>query len=97
MATIMEAIMIIRSSIETECNGRMYYTYTSMGKKYKEYLPKYKTRLSEYDSEQLIKSLKKDPSVKNIYLYKITYPDGSISLIANPNVPLGKFDCEDSN
>lgn len=89
--------MIIRSSIDTECNGRMYYTYTSMGKKHKEYLPKYRTRLSEYDAQQLINNLKKDPSVKDIYIYKITYPDGRISLIANPNSPLGKFDCEDDN
>lgn len=89
--------MIIRSCIDTECNGRMYYTYTSMGKKYKEYLPKYKTRLSEYDAEKLIESLKKDTSVQDIYIYKIIYPDGYISLIANPNSPLGKIACEDDD
>ena len=89
--------MIIRSSINSECDGRMYYTYTSMGHKYKEYLPKYKTRLSEYDAEQLIKDLQKDKSVKNIYIYKIIYPDGRISLIANANIPIEKFECENNN
>lgn len=89
--------MIIRSSIDSNCKGRMYYTYKSMGKDQKQYLPKYKTRLSEYDAEQLIADLRKDPSVRNIYLYKITYPDGKISLIANPNYPLGKLNCEDED
>lgn len=89
--------MIIRSSIDSDCNGRMYYIYKSMGKEYKEYLPKYKTRLSEYDAEKLIESLRKDSAVKDIYIYKINYPDGRISLIANPNYPIGKISCEDSD
>lgn len=89
--------MIVRSTIDSECNGRMYYTYTSMGKKHKQYLPKYKTRLSEYEAEQLIKDLQKDSSVDTIYLYKINYQDGSISLIANPNSPIGTFSCEDQD
>lgn len=89
--------MIIRSSINSDCNGRMYYTYKSMGKEYKEYIPKYKTRLSEYDAEKLIENLKKDVSVRDIYLYKIIYSDGRISLIANPNYPIGKISCEDDD
>lgn len=89
--------MIIRSTISGECRGRMYYVYKSMGKEYKTYLPKYKTRLSEYDAEELIDSLQKDPSVRDIYLYKIVYNDGRISLIANPNYPVGKFFCEDED
>ena len=87
--------MIIRSTIDSDCEGRMYYIHQSMGKKTKQYLPKYRTRLSEYDAEQLIDNLKKDSSVKNIYLYKIIYEDGTISLIANPNNPLGKLECDD--
>jgi hypothetical protein len=88
--------MIIRSNIDSECEGRMYYTYKSMGREYKEYLPKYKTRLSDYNAELLIKELQSDPSVKVIYLYKVIYTDGRISLIANPNNPIGPFNCEDS-
>jgi hypothetical protein len=87
--------MIIRSTIDSDCDGRMYYIHKSMGKEYKQYLPKYKTRLSEYDSNELIKNLQKDPTVKNIYLYKINYPNGMISLLANPNNPIGKLLCED--
>jgi len=87
--------MIIRTTIDSECNGRMYYTYYSMGKKYKEYLPKYKTRLSEYEAEQLVKKLEQDPSVVTIYLYKITFKDGRISLFAHPNKPVGQLECED--
>jgi hypothetical protein len=93
----MEATMIIRSSIDSECQGRMYYTYKSMGKEYKEYLPKYRTRLSEYNTEQLIEDLKKDPNVKDIYIYKVNYSDGRISLLANPNYPIGKLSCEDDD
>jgi hypothetical protein len=89
--------MIIRSSIDSDCEGRMYYTYTSMGKEYKEYLPKYRTRLSEYNTEQLIQDLKKDPNVKDIYIYKVNYSDGRISLLANPNYPIGKLSCEDND
>jgi|688.fasta_scaffold444266_3 hypothetical protein len=89
--------MIIRSTISSDCKGRMYYIHKSMGKEYKEYLPKYRTRLSEYDSEELIDSLRKDNSVKDIYLYKIKYSDGRISLLANPNYPVGKFFCEDDD
>ncbi len=89
--------MIIRSSIDSECQGRMYYTYKSMGKEYKEYLPKYRTRLSEYNTEQLIEDLKKDPNVKDIYIYKVNYSDGRISLLANPNYPIGKLSCEDDD
>jgi hypothetical protein len=87
--------MIIRNMIDSDCEGKLFYIHTSMGNKNKQYLPKYNTRLSEYESEQLIKDLQKDPSVKNIYLYKITYSDGRVSLIANPNAPLGKLICED--
>lgn len=89
--------MIIRSLIDSDCTGRVYYIYKSMGKEQKQYLPKYKTRLSEYDAEQLIDDLKKDSDVRDIYLYKVTYPDGKISLIANPNYPLGKLSCEDED
>lgn len=89
--------MIIRSTISSDCKNRIYYIYKSMGKEHKEYLPKYKTRLSECDAEELIESLRKDPSVRDIYLYKVKYDDGKISLIANPNYPLGKFDCEDED
>jgi hypothetical protein len=66
-----------------------------MGKKLKQYLPKYHTRLSEYDAEKLIEQLKKDPTVDQIYLYKIIYKDGQISLLANPNKPIGEIKCED--
>lgn len=89
--------MIIRSNIDTDCKGRMYYTFTNMGKKYKEYLPKYRTRLCEYEAEQLIQDLKKDPSTKDIYIYRINYSDGRVSLIANPNNPLGPLMCEDED
>lgn len=89
--------MIIRSTIDSDCQTRLYYTFKSMGKEYKEYLPKYRTRLSEYESEELIKDLQKDPNTRDIYIYKINYSDGSISLIANPNYPLGKFLCENDN
>lgn len=89
--------MIIRSVIDTECEGRMYYTYKSMGKEYKEYLPKYRTRLSEYNIEELIKDLQKDPNVRDIYIYKVTYKDGRISILANPNYPIGKLSCEDND
>jgi len=88
--------MIIRSTIDSECQGHLYYTYNSMGREYKEYLPKHRTRLSEYNADMLIKELLSDPTVKTVYLYKITYSDGRISLIANPNNPLGPFNCEDS-
>lgn len=89
--------MIIRSTIESDCEGRLYYTYTSMGKKKKEYLPKYRSRLSEYDAEQLIQKLEKDSTVKTIYLYKVIYSDGRISLLANPNDPIGILQCEDDS
>lgn len=87
--------MIIRSTIESDCEGRMFYIHQSMGKKVKQYLPKYRTRLSEYDSEKLIEQLQKDSTVDNIYLYKIVYKDGRISLFANPNYPIGEIKCED--
>lgn len=87
--------MIIRSTIDSDCEGRMYYIHQSMGKKIKQYLPKYRTRLSEYDSEKLIEQLQKDSTVDNIYLYKIVYKDGRISLFANPNHPIGEIKCED--
>ncbi len=87
--------MIIRSTINSDCKGRLYYIHRSMGKSIKQYLPKYKTRLSDYDAEQLIESLQKDSSVTQIYLYKITYEDGRISLLANPNKPIGELKCED--
>lgn len=87
--------MIIRSTIDSDCEGRMYYIHQSMGKKIKQYLPKYRTRLSEYDSEKLIEQLQKDSTVDNIYLYKIIYKDGRISLFANPNRPIGEIKCED--
>lgn len=89
--------MIIRSNIDSECEGRMYYTYKSMGKEHREYIPKYKTRLSEYEAERLIERLQKDPNVDKIYLYKIKYNDGRISLFANPNQPIGKLGCEDND
>lgn len=89
--------MIIRSTIESDCEGRMFYIHQSMGKKIKQYIPKNRTRLSEYNAEQLIKELEKDPSVKTIYLYKIIYKDGKISLLANPNQPIGSIECEDNN
>lgn len=88
--------MIIRSTIESDCAGRMFYIHHSMGKKIKQYLPKYRTRLSEYDAEQLIKELEQDKTVQNIYLYKVIYRDGKISLLANPNVPIGPLECEDN-
>lgn len=90
--------MIIRSTIDSDCSGRMYYIHSGKsGKKYKEYIPKYKTRLSEYEAERLIKTLQNDPTTDKIYLYKINYSDGKISLIANPNFPIGKIMCEDNN
>lgn len=73
----------------------MFYIHQSMGKKIKQYLPKYRTRLSEYDAEKLIEELRKDPTVDQIYLYKIIYKDGKISLFANPNKPIGEIKCED--
>lgn len=87
--------MIIRSTIESDCEGRMFYIHQSMDKKIKQYLPKYRTRLSEYDAEKLIEELRKDPTVDQIYLYKIIYKDGKISLFANPNKPIGTLECED--
>lgn len=87
--------MIIRSTIDSDCEGRMYYIHQSMGKNIKQYLPKYRTRLSEYDAEKLIEELQKDSTVDNIYLYKIIYKDGRISLFANPNRPIGEIKCED--
>jgi hypothetical protein len=87
--------MIIRSTIDSDCEGKMYYIHQSMGKKIKQYLPKYRTRLSEYDAEKLIEQLQKDSNVDNIYLYKIIYKDGRISLFANPNNPIGEIKCEE--
>lgn len=74
----------------------MFYIHQSMGKKIKQYLPKYRTRLSEYDAEKLIEELQKDSTVNQIYLYKIIYEDGQISLFANPNKPIGELKCEDN-
>jgi|688.fasta_scaffold163676_7 hypothetical protein len=88
--------MIIRTNIDSDCEDRMYYTYKSMGKEQKEYIPKYKTRLSEYEAERLIERLQQDPTIDKIYLYKIKYNDGRISLFANPNHPIGKLSCEDN-
>jgi len=87
--------MIIRSTIDSDCEGRLYYITKHMGKETVVHLPKYKSRLSEYDGEQLIKELRKDPNTKTIYLYKIKYNDGMISLIANPDKPIGSFHCEE--
>lgn len=87
--------MIIRSTIESDCDGRMFYIHHSMGKKIKQYLPKYRTRLSEYDAEQLVKELQQDTTIRDIYLYKVIYKDGKISLLANPNSPIGPLECED--
>jgi hypothetical protein len=87
--------MIIRSTIDSDCEGKMYYIHQSMGKKIKQYLPKYRTRLSEYDAEKLIEELQKDSTVDSIYIYKIIYKDGKISLFANPNKPIGEIKCED--
>jgi len=87
--------MIIRSTIDSDCEGRMYYIHQSMGKKIKQYLPKYRTRLSEYHAEKLIEELQKDSTVDSIYIYKIIYKDGKISLFANPNKPIGEIKCED--
>jgi hypothetical protein len=88
--------MIVRSTIDSDCQGKLYYIAKHMGKDTKVHLPKYRSRLSEYDSEQLIKELKKDPNIKTIYLYKINYSDGKISLIANPDKPIGSFHCEEN-
>ena len=89
--------MIIRSTIDSDCQGKMYYTYKSMGKDQKEYLPKHKTRLSEYYIDKLINDLQKDPKTKDIYIYKVNYPDGRLSILANPNFPIGKLTCEDQD
>lgn len=89
--------MIIRSTINSLCDGRMYYTYKSMGKEYKEYLPKSRTRLSEYNTEIMIEELQKDPTVKTIYIYKVLYSDGTISILANPNKPIDLIRCEDDD
>lgn len=89
--------MIIRSTIDSDCEGRLYYIAKHMGEDTIVYLPKYRSRLSEYDGEQLIKELRKDPNTKTIYLYKIKYKDGRISLIANPDKPIGSFYCEEND
>jgi len=89
--------MIIRSTINSPCDGRMYYIYKSMGKEYKEYLPKSRTRLSEYNTEIMIEELQKDPTVKTIYIYKVLYSDGTISILANPNKPIDLLRCEDDD
>lgn len=88
--------MIVRLNIDSDCKGRLYYNPKNMGKDTIVYLPKYRSRLSEYDAEELIKELQKDKNIKDIYLYKITYDDGRISLIANPDGPIGLFICEDT-
>jgi hypothetical protein len=75
----------------------MYYIYKSMGKEYKEYLPKSRTRLSEYNTEIMIEELQKDPTVKTIYIYKVLYSDGTISILANPNKPIDLLRCEDDD
>ena len=87
--------MIVRLNIDSDCEGTLQYTVRSMGQDTVVVLPKYRTRLSEYDSEQLIQELQKDPTVESIYLYKITYPNGQISLLANPNKPIGKLECNE--
>jgi hypothetical protein len=89
--------MIIRSTINSPCDGRMYYLYKSMGKQQREYLPKSKTRLSEYNTDLMIQELQKDSSVKNIYVYKVKYDDGQISILANPNYPIDGLYCEDDD
>ena len=95
--TTKENKMIIRSTIDSSCEGRMYYLYKSMGREYKEYLPKSRTRLSEYNTEMMIQELEKDPSVQNIYIYKVRYDDGQISILANPNYPIDGLYCEDDD
>lgn len=82
--------MIIRLNIDSDCGKNLYYT--NMGKLTK--IPRYKTRLSEYEGEQLLKELQQDPNNRSIYLYTIKYPDGKMSIIANPNYPLGALVCK---
>lgn len=83
--------MIIRLNINSNCKGLLFYNknedHISMP------LLRYKTRLSEYEGEQLIAELRDNPDVSNIYLYKIKYLDGTISLLANANKPIGQLDC----
>lgn len=87
--------MVIRLNIHSDCDGPLYYTTKNMGVETIVSLPRYKTRLSEYESHNLIQKLKDDPSVEKIYLYKINYPDGSLSLFANPNEPIRQLECHE--
>ena len=87
--------MVIRLDIISPCTGILSYKIGSYPSQIYVPLSKYKTRTSEYDSEELINKAKKDPSIKKMYLYKIQYPDGSISLILNPNEPIGELFCDE--
>lgn len=83
--------MIVRVSIDSDCEGILSY----QDQQSSVYVPKHRSRLTEYEGEQLIKELRSnDPSLTTIYLYTIKYPDGKVSVIAIPNHPIGKLNCD---
>lgn len=83
--------MIVRVSIDSDCEGLLTYKAEQSSI----YLSKYRSRLTEYEGEQLVKELKlNNPSLETIYLYTIKYPDGKVSIVAIPNNPIGKLTCD---
>lgn len=83
--------MIVRVSIDSDCEGLLTYQTEQSSI----YLSKYRSRLTEYEGEQLVKELKSNnPSLATIYLYTIKYPDGKVSIVAIPNNPIGKLTCD---
>lgn len=86
--------MIVRLNIDSDCDGILHYTK----EKSTIYLSKYRSRLTEYEGEQLIKEIKDImPETQTIYLYTIRYPDGKVSVVATPDKPIGQLTCESMN
>lgn len=81
--------MIIRVDIKTDCSDCLYY------KDNREWsvIHKSKTRLSEYEREELLKTINFDPAKDSVYLYRMIHPDGSVSLVYSINKAIGKLSC----
>ena len=71
--------MIIRVEIKTDCKQCLYYQNQQGWFK----IDKHKTRLSEYEREELLKTIDFDPSKDSVYLYRIHHPDGSFSIVSS--------------
>lgn len=81
--------MIIRVDIKTDCNRCLFYQNQQGWSR----IDKQKSRLSEYEREELLKTINFDPSKDSVYLYKIIHPDGCFSVVSSLNKAIGQLSC----